>query len=861
MAAKRSVLARLTRRVVTLLDLDLPVVAEASPEDQRALDGHLARLSITGAKVDAFSTALLGLLLWPTDLLIFAPGSPLAHAMFTWRLVLIGVGTAAAALLQFVPRFTRHPLLVANVGFTAVLAASGWLTAHIGGIEDPLFYGVYTAPLLSVLVVAPVWTQVATTANIVLSFLVAFFVTRPEAWSHPIVGAPLVWLFASSITAVTVGQIVVTLLRANFLQRRALERRAEELEALDRAKNDFFANVNHELRTPLTNVVGALRTVARATDERERRLAVDVGIRGAERLLAMLGDLLTLSRLDSGRVTTVKRLVDVAALVRGVASEFQTDVAERLRVDVPAHEALPAWVDQHQVRTVLYNLLSNALKFSRPNDGPVEVCLKATPDELTLSVRDHGIGIASDQLPHIFERFYQVEGGLFKRYAGVGIGLALVHEIVTRHQGSVQVDSAPDDGSTFVVRLPRGDLSAGSTEIAAGDDPGDRLATSPGAVGRAASGDATADDRPFEAGPPDDVDAPLVLVAEDDADLRAYLVSLLRSRYHVVATADGAQALEEARRRAPHLVLSDIMMPNLSGTELLRALRGDATLCHVPVILLTAVVGARARVISLREGANDYVAKPFDDEELLARVDNQLRLSLLTRQLDAQVEAQTREIRHLAGNLVAIQEGERTRIAREIHDELGQVLAALRLTLDHARRLMPQNELDLPRLDGALVEAGHILDRVHEAVSDVLNELRPGGLETHGLTVAVESMGRELARRRGLRWQFTSELADDSLPSEHAVALFRIIQEALTNVARHARAASVVVTLDERDGAARLRIVDDGVGFDLNAPEKSGHFGLLGIRERTRLLRGTVAIDSQPGRGTRLDVTLPIPLA
>ena len=852
------VLYPVLRRLIELLDLEVPPLDAAPAEDAEALKAHLMRLSVTGAKVDAFSTALLALLMWPTDLLVFSPGSPALQAITVWRAVLIAAGTVVGVLLLSTPRVARHPVLAANVGFAVVMAASGWLVGRLGGIENPLFYGVYTAPLLSVLVVAPLRAQVATTLNIVLSFLAAFFVTRPEALAHPYVGVPLVWLSSSVATAVLVGQIVRALLRANFLQRRTLERRADELAALDRAKNDFFANVNHELRTPLTNVVGALRTVSRAADDAERRAAIEAGLRSSERLLAMLGDLLTLSRLDGGRATTVKRLVDVAAVTRGVATEFQTDVAERVRLEVPPGGAVPAWIDARQVRTVLYNLLSNALKFSRPADGPVEVALEATPTDVVLRVRDHGIGIEADQLPRIFDRFYQVEGGLSKRYGGVGIGLALVHEIVERHGGSVTVASAPGDGSTFAVQLPRGDVSAAAAAAVAGYDPGEAEPGAAVGLRRAEANDAPDATRPPEATPQGPPGAPLVLVAEDDPDLRSYLVSLLRPRYRVLAAADGAEALAAARAHVPHLVLTDVMMPRLSGTELLAALRADAVLQHVPVVLLTAVVGARARVMSLREGANDYVAKPFDDDELLARLDSQLRLSQLTRELDAQVAAQTREIRHLADNLVAIQEGERTRIAREIHDELGQVLAALRLTLDHTRRLLAKGEIDPPRLDGALIESGHLLDRVHEAVSDVLNELRPGRLESQGLSAAVEVLGRELCHRRGLRWQFTSELADDGVPDEHAVALFRIAQEALTNVARHARATAVSVSLDESDGAARLLVVDDGVGFAADAPAPSGHFGLLGMRERARLLHGTVDIESRPGTGTRLDVKLPL---
>jgi signal transduction histidine kinase len=263
--------------------------------------------------------------------------------------------------------------------------------------------------------------------------------------------------------------------------------------------------------------------------------------------------------------------------------------------------------------------------------------------------------------------------------------------------------------------------------------------------------------------------------------------------------------------------------------------------------------------MSLREGANDYVAKPFDDEELLARVDSQLRLSKLTRELDAQVEEQTREIRRLADNLVTIQEGERTRIAREVHDELGQVLTALRLALDHGRQLVAHPGQDPARIDGALVESGRLLDRVHQAVADVLNELRPGGLERLGLSEAIESLGREVCRRRGIRWHFRSELADDALPTGHAVALYRIVQEALTNVTRHARAASIEASLDEREGALHLHLVDDGIGFDAEGARTDGHFGLLGMRERARLLHGTVLLESRPGLGTRLHVSLPIP--
>ena len=839
----------LARRTARALDLDIPRTEDAPREDLAAFERHAERLFVTGAKTDAFATACIGLLLWPTDLLLFGDGAPERILMAEWRIGLIITGFGTYLLLQRVPWALRRPFLVAHAALVAFMGVSGWLVGHLGGLDTPYFYGVYTTPLLAVLLVAPLVRQVGLTANIVTSFLLGYFVANPGELRSPVVGTPLVWLLATCAVALLVGQIIYALLRANFLQQRALSRHARELEVLDRAKNDFFANVNHELRTPLTNILGALRTVGGSVQRENLQEAVSAGVRNAETLLAMLADLLLLARLDSGRVAPEKRPVDLAEVVRRVGIDFQTGVEERLRVHTPGDGPTVAWVDPQQLRSVLYNLLSNAFKFSASGAPPVELRLLGDEDTVTLEVADRGIGIPKEHLGRIFERFHQVEGGVLKRHQGVGIGLSLVKEIVDAHGGEVHVESREGVGSTFTVRLPRGNVE--------GVAPLPYAETTGGGRSKVATREAQAASPPTEEPAEAPPGAPLVLVAEDDADLRAYLTRVLRRRYRVVATRDGAEALEAARREPPALVLTDLMMPVLSGTELLRALRADPVLQRVPVVVLTALTGRGIRVQSLHEGANDYVPKPFDEEELLARVDAQIRLADLTQRLGERVAEQTTELRLLASNLSSVQERERARIARDVHDALGQTLTGLRMQLASFERMIEGKDLDRARIGEGLAEAERLLGAVHESVTQVIRDLRPGHLEAEGLATAIDVLAHDMGRHHGFTCECAVGFDEELIEPGRAVSIFRIVQEALTNIARHAHATAAWLAFEQTNESLTIRIRDDGSGFDPTAVS-GDHFGLLGMRERARALGGALQIVSTPTEGTELTVTLPL---
>jgi class 3 adenylate cyclase len=281
--------------------------------------------------------------------------------------------------------------------------------------------------------------------------------------------------------------------------------------------------------------------------------------------------------------------------------------------------------DSRQLKKVLYNLLSNAFKFSDPREGRVWVRLVTKDQSIELEVEDNGIGIPREQLARIFDRFTQVEGGATRRYEGSGIGLALVKEIVALHNGTIAVESDLGRGSIFTITLPRGNVTP--DQVFAVSEEEEEQAFLP-----VQSHEEQGDGAPLRR-PNVNVNAPLVLVVDDNADMRMYVERILRNDYRIVLAKDGADAFEEARRLRPELIVTDVMMPKMSGHDLLAAVRADKGLRSVPVIFLTARAGTEARIESLDAGADDYLSKPFDELELLARVGNLIRTRAQEREL------------------------------------------------------------------------------------------------------------------------------------------------------------------------------------------------------------------------------------
>jgi signal transduction histidine kinase len=424
--------------------------------------------------------------------------------------------------------------------------------------------------------------------------------------------------------------------------------RAETLAELDRAKTEFFSNVSHEFRTPLTLLIRPLadelaeRTQPLPADRRER---LEMAHRNSLRLLKLVNTLLDFSRAEAGRADASFELTDIAAMTNDVAGGFRSAVEHAgltFVVDCDGGPA-PIYVDRDMWEKIVLNLVSNAFKHTFT--GSIRVTLRPNADGVELRVADSGVGIPAPDLVHIFDRFYRVKEAKSRTHEGTGIGLALVRELVLAHSGTVEVESIEGRGTTFIVGLKsgHGHLSQGRLVSSSPDAPQARhlagyLAEADrwshpnvSTAGNDRGSTAAAVDTGAESTERFQEKRPHIVLADDNADMREYIRRLLVPHFEVTTAANGVEALASTRRLKPELVLSDVMMPELDGFGLLRALREDPETRTTPIVLLSARANEEASVEALDSGADDYLVKPFTARELFTRVRTHIDLARMRR--------------------------------------------------------------------------------------------------------------------------------------------------------------------------------------------------------------------------------------
>ncbi len=408
---------------------------------------------------------------------------------------------------------------------------------------------------------------------------------------------------------------------------------ADALAALDRQKTAFFSNVSHEFRTPLALMIGPTEDALASAAGSLEGDALKMVHRNELRLLKLVNSLLDFSRMEAGRVEASFLPTDLANLTADLASQFRAVMEAaglRLIVDTPPLPA-PAFVDRDMWEKIVLNLLSNAFKHTFTGD--VTVRLVAIGEEIQLSVRDTGIGIAVDELPRVFDRFHRVRDAHARSHEGTGIGLALAKDLVGLHGGRIEVESEVGRGSCFTVTIRAGSAHLPADRIGIAKELASTTVGSAAYINDALSWLPADDAERVSLAVSDDGNvhanhAPLRLVlADDNADMREYLRRLLSAQWTVEAVADGQQALEAIRRQVPDLLVSDVMMPGVDGLELTRRLRADPSTRQLPVILLSARTGDEATAEGLATGANDYIVKPFSARELVARIHVQLEMA------------------------------------------------------------------------------------------------------------------------------------------------------------------------------------------------------------------------------------------
>lgn len=797
------------------------------------------------------------------------------------------------------------------------------------------------------------------------------------------------------------AQIEATLASANAREQERI--RSQAIAELDRAKTAFFTNVSHEFRTPLSVILGVVDDLLAKTDHALRdsnREELSAVRRNSLRLLKLVNTILAFSKVEAGSIRAVYEPTDLAAFTAELASGFRSTMEKAGLTFHVAAETLPepVYVDPDMWEKIVLNLLSNAFKFTL--QGEVSVTVKCVENAAQLVVKDTGIGIQEKELPRIFERFRRAEGARGRTQEGTGIGLALVRELVTLHGGSIRAESVLGQGTRFVVAIPLGMKHL----------PPDRVLADPTPVSGAVAASAYAEEaRRWLPGSEDDDksseteesseqsygDRSFVLVADDNADMRDYFRSLLRGRYTVKTVSDGEQALLAIHTQKPDLVLADVMMPKLDGFGLLRRLRADPETQSIPVIMISARAGEEEKIEGMKQGADDYLVKPFSFRELLARVHSHIELARLRqetteRERKLRVEADSQRalleavlngmpaglviaqapsgavvlanrqaedilqrpvqslrrieeyseyqlfrltgrqydtddqplarsilrgevvigeelnylrpdgafrvllansapvrdaagtivagvvafqditdlrmaqdellrqsndvIHELAGRLINAQEEERKRIARDLHDDFSQRLALHCVDLDLLCQSLPAGSdttAELGRLQSDAYELAHDLRQISHNLHHPQMAL--------GLKHGAASFCREFSEQHGIAIELTHEGDLKQISEAVSIVLFRVLQEALSNVAKHSGANRATVFFSVGGEQALLRVADRGRGFATQGLQSDG-LGLISMRERLRLVRGTISIISCPGQGTVIESVVPIPI-
>lgn len=404
----------------------------------------------------------------------------------------------------------------------------------------------------------------------------------------------------------------------------------ERLKEIDNLKTNFFTNISHEFRTPLSLILSPIEDLKKKYPSESM---FEPMRRNAQRLLTLINQLLDLSKLDSGQMQVNIKQNDLVSFIKVLTSSFSS-FAENRKIEFVINQnrsEVIAYYDADKIEKILINLLSNAFKFT-PERGKVSVFVKYSDDfeKVEISVKDSGIGISESKVKHIFDRFYQGDSTHQRNYEGSGIGLALVKEMVELHKGSINVESKEGEGTTFTVKLSINKKSwehelENNIEEFDSKNPLDFMLneqTQPTPV---------VEHIPKE-------DDKILLIVEDNRDLRQYIRSFFENDYQIVEASDGQEGIEKALVIIPDIVISDLMMPRLDGLDFCKLLKTNEKTSHIPIVMLTAKANVESRIEGFELGADDYLTKPFNSEELLVRVRNLVaQRQLLQQKYDIQI--------------------------------------------------------------------------------------------------------------------------------------------------------------------------------------------------------------------------------
>jgi len=596
---------------------------------------------------------------------------------------------------------------------------------------------------------------------------------------------------------------------------RQLREANSKLNQMDAAKTAFFNNISHEFRTPLTLMLGPLADCLGDSSQpwtESQRSSLRLAHDNAVRLLKLVNSLLDFSRLEAGRLRGLFAPVDLAACTAEMAAMFESAIEAaglRMTVDCPALSTL-MWIDAAMWEKIVPNLLSNAFKFTL--HGEIRVSVRETETHAQIEVSDTGVGIPEAELPRIFERFHRVSGATGRTHEGAGIGLALVRELVELHGGTVHVESRLGKGTTFRIHIPKGCshlppdcLRENAAAFAVTPPANAHAIEAEGWIERPRAVQETQATEKLD----------LVLIVDDNTDLRDYMRNLLAPYYRVITAADGVAAVQMLRDCRPAIIVSDVMMPRMNGIELVQAVRSDPQTVAIPIILLSARAGGEATIEGLESGCDDYLTKPFTAQELLARVRSHVMLANSRSRWAAALERANRELDAFSYSVahdlrapLRLIEGFGAMMADENSEQLdAEGRRRLDMMRDSAKRMsqLIDDLLYLSRLDRSQ------LNRAKFNLSMLVR------------SVAAQIQGQQPARQVSIDVQEDLEVQAD--PNLLKIALENLLGNAWKFTSKRPAASIQFGVIYEGEPVYFIR--DNGAGFDMRYASK-----LFGVFQR-----------------------------
>ena len=751
--------------------------------------------------------------------------------------------------------FNRYPWLPFAVLAGVLCNAAESANLLLTGVGKTEFLFPYYLIMFgtAILFPAPLPAVIATVGLLPFGYLGLAVATGQELGDKQFV-SNLMLLVDTALIACIGNRVVTNLFLREVTLRIDLEKANERLRELDRLKSEFFANVSHELRTPLTLILAPAASLSRQSHgplAPGQRVFVETIHRNATRLLQLINDLLLLAKLESGEPRIDRVPVDVGSTVLRLTREAQAYAHSlELQLEVEVEPGGPfVWNgDERHLDRIVLNLISNACKFSRPG-GVVRVGVGSDREGIWLSVSDQGVGIAPQDVDRIFDRFVQVESSASRRSQGTGIGLSIVKQLVTLHGGRISVQSEPDRGSTFLVHL------AATPRVSASIGP----STSPEVQKVKLEPTVLA---PVQA---TGTSGPRVAVVEDNPDLLAFLAQELGRWYRISPFPDSTEAVRAMVADPPDLIVSDIMMPGLDGIALARRIRAARETAEVPVLLLSAREEVDAKLAGFEAGADDYVHKPFDMQELHARIELHLRLRAQARQLREALEQ--------------LKKAETTLVQSEKMVALGRMIAGVAHEMNNPIHFLRGN-LALLRKRLALDGAGPLLADIDESVERITAITRQlllfGRKQSSDSSVSVRlSEVVPLAVKmiaphtpKGVR---IVQQVDGEVVRANPQDLFQVILNIVHNAVQAVdpQSGEVRIAAVSRGDRVELSVIDNGCGiskenlsrifdpfFTTKPPGSGTGLGLSIVQELVAAQQGTVRVESELGRGTTVAVSL-----